>query len=74
MKSGGEDVLLRAKRSNPGRLLRRKTPRNDWVAISFTSGLVVNARSSAAAEKGDEGMALKILTRAEDMPDGKKTH
>ena len=28
-------------------------------------------RSYAAAEKGDEGMALKILTRAEDMPDGK---
>ena len=26
-----------------------------------------------AAEKGDEGMALKILTRAEDMPDGIKT-
>ena len=25
--------------------------------------------SSAAAEKGDEGMALKIRTRAEDMPD-----
>jgi len=30
-------------------------------------------RSYAAAEKGDEGMALKILTRAEDMPDGKET-
>jgi len=27
-------------------------------------------RSSAAAEKGGEGMALKILTRAEDIPDG----
>jgi len=26
-------------------------------------------RSYAAAEKGDEGMALQILTRAEDMPD-----
>jgi hypothetical protein len=26
--------------------------------------------SSAAAEKGEEGMALKIRTRAEDMPDG----
>ena len=25
------------------------------------------------AEKGDEGMALKIRTRAEDMPDGKET-
>jgi len=24
-----------------------------------------------AAEKGGEGMALKILTRAEDMPDGR---
>jgi len=29
--------------------------------------------SYAGAEKGDEGMALKIRTRAEDMPDGKKT-
>ncbi len=29
----------------------------------------VNGRSSAAAEKSGEGMALKILTRAEDMPD-----
>jgi len=28
-------------------------------------------RSSAAAEKGDEGMVLKIRSRAEDMPDGK---
>jgi hypothetical protein len=28
-------------------------------------------RSSAAAEKSEEGMALKILTRAEDIPDGK---
>jgi hypothetical protein len=27
--------------------------------------------SSAAAENGGEGMALKILTRAEDKPDGK---
>jgi hypothetical protein len=27
-------------------------------------------RSSGAAEKGDEGMALKIRTRAEDIPDG----
>ncbi len=26
--------------------------------------------SSAAAEKGDEGMALKIRTKAEDIPDG----
>jgi hypothetical protein len=25
-----------------------------------------------AAEKNDEGMALKIRTRAEDMPDGHK--
>jgi hypothetical protein len=32
---------------------------------------MVNVRSSAAAEKGDEGMALKILTRAEDIPGGK---
>jgi hypothetical protein len=32
--------------------------------------LGVSTRSSAAAEKGDEGMALKIRTRAEDMPDG----
>ena len=30
--------------------------------------------SSAAAEKGDEGMALKIRTRAEDIPDGYGTH
>jgi hypothetical protein len=29
-----------------------------------------DVRSYTAAEKGDEGMALKILTRAEDMPDG----
>ena len=28
----------------------------------------VRERSSAAAEKCDEGMALKIRTRAEDMP------
>jgi hypothetical protein len=28
-------------------------------------------RSYAAAEKGDEGMALKIFTRAEDMADSK---
>jgi hypothetical protein len=34
-------------------------------------GLGINMRSYAAAEKGDEGMALKIRTRAEDMPDGK---
>ena len=26
-----------------------------------------------AAEKGDEGMALKIRTRAEDIPDGEET-
>jgi len=35
--------------------------------------LGVNMRSSAAAEKGDEGMALKIRNRAEDMPGGKET-
>jgi hypothetical protein len=35
--------------------------------------LGVNMRSSAAAEKGGEGMALKIRTRAKDMPDGKET-
>jgi hypothetical protein len=29
----------------------------------------VNERSSGAAEKGDEGIALKIITRVEDMPD-----
>jgi hypothetical protein len=29
--------------------------------------------SYAGAEKGDEGMALKIRTRGEDMPDGKET-
>jgi hypothetical protein len=29
-------------------------------------------RSSAAAEKNGEGMALKIRTGAEDMPDGLK--
>jgi len=34
-------------------------------------GLGINVRSYAAAEKGDEGMALKIITRAEDMADGK---
>jgi hypothetical protein len=34
-------------------------------------GSRINVRSYAAAEKDDEGMALKILTRAEDMPDGK---
>jgi hypothetical protein len=28
-------------------------------------------RSYAVAEKDDEGMALKILTQAKDMPDGK---
>jgi hypothetical protein len=32
---------------------------------------ICNERSSAAAEKNGEGMALKILTVAEDMPDGK---
>ena len=32
----------------------------------------INERSSTAAEKGDEGMALKIRTRAEDKPDGKE--
>ena len=32
--------------------------------------LGVSARSSAAAEKNGEGMALKIRTRAEDMLDG----
>ncbi len=31
----------------------------------------INVRSYAAAEKDGVGMALKILTRAEDMPDGK---
>ncbi len=31
----------------------------------------MNVRSYAAAEKDDEGMALKIRTRAEDMPDDK---
>jgi hypothetical protein len=30
----------------------------------------LNARSFAAAEKSDEGMALKIRTKAEDIPDG----
>ena len=29
--------------------------------------------SYIGAEKGGEGMALKIRTRAEDMPDGKET-
>jgi hypothetical protein len=29
-------------------------------------------RSYAAAEKDDEGMALEIFTRVEDMPDGKE--
>ena len=28
-------------------------------------------QSSATAEKSGEGMALKILTRAEDIPDGR---
>jgi hypothetical protein len=30
--------------------------------------------SYAGAEKGDEGMALKIRTRAEEMPDGEEKH
>jgi hypothetical protein len=30
----------------------------------------INMRSYGAAEKDEEGMALKILTRVEDMPDG----
>jgi hypothetical protein len=30
----------------------------------------INMRSYGAAEKDDEGMALKILTRVEDMTDG----
>jgi hypothetical protein len=38
---------------------------------SVLEGLGINVRSYAAAEKGEEGMALKILTRAEDMADGK---
>lgn len=29
----------------------------------------ISERSSAAAEKSDEGMAFKIRTKAEDMPD-----
>ena len=29
--------------------------------------------SYAGAETGDEGMALKIRTRAEDMPDGRES-
>jgi hypothetical protein len=33
--------------------------------------LEINVRSCTAAEKGDEGMALKILARAEDMAGGK---
>jgi hypothetical protein len=33
--------------------------------------LGINVRSYAAAEKSDEGMVLKIRTRAEDMADGK---
>jgi hypothetical protein len=37
-------------------------------------GLEINTRSYAAAEKDDERMALKILTRAEDMPDGEDNH
>jgi hypothetical protein len=35
-------------------------------------GSRINVRSYAAAEKGDEGMALKILIRAEDMVDAKE--
>ena len=38
-----------------------------------TEAMIVESRSWGAqfrrAEKGDEGMALKIRTRAEDMPD-----
>jgi len=34
-------------------------------------GVGINVRSYASAEKGDEGMALKIRTRAEDMADDK---
>jgi len=30
--------------------------------------------SYAGAEKGGEGMALEIRTKAEDMPDGKEKH
>jgi hypothetical protein len=39
-----------------------------WVSSKGkkTSGMY------AAAEKDDEGMALKILTRAEDMPNGRE--
>jgi hypothetical protein len=36
--------------------------------------LMKNVRSYAGAEKGDEGMALKIRTKAEDMPDGEERH
>jgi len=48
------------KRGRSGQTLEQK-PRLQELGI--------NMRSYAAAEKGDEGMALKILTRAEDMPD-----
>jgi hypothetical protein len=36
--------------------------------VKLRGGL--NTRSYGAAEKDDEGMALEILTRVEDMPDG----
>ena len=36
--------------------------------MSIEGGL--NVRGYGATEKDEEGMALKILARAEDMPDG----
>ena len=46
----------------------RSAPKRFFPASSLI--LMKNVRSSAAAEKGGEGMALKIRTQAEDMPDG----
>ena len=40
----------------------------EWLRLG------VNERSSAAAEKDDEGMALKIRTRAEGMSDGEESN
>jgi hypothetical protein len=42
------------------------------INIDKVSVVLVLRRSSTAAEKNDEGMALKIRTGAEDMPGGFK--
>ena len=47
-----------------------RDPDKQWIKLKR---LRENLRSSTAAEKSDEGMALKIRTRAEDMSVGKET-